>query len=91
MYLAVAVVGNGSKLLDATKGLLLYMIRTHAESHELVRDIIGTILTEPLVEVGCACGTVGSTDDTDRSFSLERNSLLAIRPLLFLHVSTLKK
>ena len=67
------------------------MIRTHAESHELVGDIIGTILTEQQVEVGCASSTAGYTVDTDRSFSLERNSLLAIRPLLFLHVSTLKK
>ena len=28
MYLAVAIVGNGSVLLDATKGLLLYMAGT---------------------------------------------------------------
>ena len=65
MYLAVAVVGNGGKLLDATKGLYLYMIRTHAKSHELVRDIVSTILAETLVEICRAGGTVSSTDDTD--------------------------
>ena len=36
------------------------MIRTHAKSHELVRDIVGTILAETLVEICRAGGTVSS-------------------------------
>ena len=64
MYLAVAIVGNRCELLDATKGLLLYIVGIHAECNELFRDIVGTLLTESLIDCCSTSRTVSSTNDT---------------------------